>query len=107
MSGLTAVQLRLLTYVINYIDEELVAPSFDEMRNSIGLASKSGVHRLLGQLESQGWITRSYHGVRDITILRRPASRDPYSLDRLASLDPTKFEQLALNIVTLQARRAT
>ena len=33
-----------------------VPPSFDEMRNALGLASKSGIHRLVSGLEERGYI---------------------------------------------------
>ena len=35
-----------------------VVPSFDEMREALGLKSKSGIHRLLTGLEEQGRILR-------------------------------------------------
>ena len=45
-------------------------PSFDEMRDALGLASKSGVHRLVSGLEERGYIRRLANRARAIEILR-------------------------------------
>lgn len=103
---MTPVQLRLLEFICGYQDEHGVSPTLAEMTDSLGRQAKSGMYAIILALQREGWITRSNAIQRDVVILRRPASRDPYAIDRLASLDPAKFEQLALNIVTLQARRA-
>lgn len=104
MSGLTLIQQKLLLHIIDYTDEHDRSPTFQEMADAVGLSSKSGVDRILHCLHADGWLT--WGGHRNITILRRPASRDPYAPDRLAALSPAKFEKLALDVVTLQARRA-
>ena len=38
---------QLLRYLIDEQAEKDITPSFDEMREAIGLASKSGIHRLV------------------------------------------------------------
>ncbi|MEL0079017.1 MAG: repressor LexA, partial [Rhodospirillales bacterium] len=43
---LTRKQRELLTFINVRIGETGVSPSFDEMRDALGLRSKSGVHRL-------------------------------------------------------------
>lgn len=105
---MSPLHLRLLNFVIDYMDaNEGVSPTFQEIAAGVGLASKSGVARILRILYFEEWLT--WGGERNITILKRPPSRDPYHPNNLADLQrtsPTKFEQLALNIVTLQARRA-
>ena len=45
-------------------------PSFDEMRDALGLASKSGIHRLVSGLEERGYIRRLANRARAIDILR-------------------------------------
>ena len=47
-----------------------VPPSFDEMRDALGLASKSGVHRLVSGLEERGYIRRLANRARAIEILK-------------------------------------
>lgn len=70
--GLTARQRDLLTFIRRYIGQHGIAPSFDEMKAELGLASKSGVHRMLGGLEERGFISRMADRARAIT-LRAPA----------------------------------
>src|SRR5690606_15140962 len=53
-----------------------VPPSFDEMKDALGLRSKSGIHRLILALEERGFIRRLAHRARAIEILRLPESID-------------------------------
>ena len=48
---LTAKQKELLLYIHERIKETGVSPSFDEMKEALDLASKSGIHRLITALE--------------------------------------------------------
>ena len=50
---LTKKQRELLILIHERMQEGDVAPSFDEMRESLGLKSKSGIHRLITALEEQ------------------------------------------------------
>ena len=52
------------------MDKHDVPPSFDEMRDALGLASKSGIHRLVSALEERGFIRRLANRARAIEILR-------------------------------------
>lgn len=58
MMSLTPKQLELMRYLRAYIDARGCGPSMDEMRISLGLASKAGVVRLLKGLEERGLIRR-------------------------------------------------
>ncbi len=71
---LTGKQHQLLTYLIDYQAEKDITPSFDEMRTAIGLASKSGIHRLVSALEERGYIRKLPNRARAIEILRHPGS---------------------------------
>ena len=55
---LTRKQSELLAYLSDHMQRHDVPPSFDEMRDALGLASKSGVHRLVSGLEERGYIRR-------------------------------------------------
>ncbi len=68
---LTRKQKELLNYLSHHIEQHEVPPSFDEMRNALGLASKSGVHRLVSGLEERGYIRRLANRARAIEILKR------------------------------------
>ena len=67
---LTRKQSELLSYLIDHMQQHDVPPSFDEMRDALGLASKSGVHRLVSGLEERGYIRRLANRARAIEILK-------------------------------------
>ena len=71
---LTEKQHQLLSYLIDYQTEKDITPSFDEMRAAIGLASKSGIHRLVSALEERGYIRKLPNRARAIEILRHPGN---------------------------------
>ena len=71
---LTGKQHQLLSYLIDYQAEKDITPSFDEMRTAIGLASKSGIHRLVSALEERGYIRKLPNRARAIEILRHPGN---------------------------------
>lgn len=52
--GLTPAQAKLLAFLTAYADEHDFSPSVEEMRAGCGLASASGVIRLLDGLEERG-----------------------------------------------------
>ena len=55
---LTSKQKELLLFINDRILETGVSPSFDEMKEALDLASKSGIHRLITALEERGFIRR-------------------------------------------------
>ena len=67
---LTRKQSELLEYLTTHLSINDVPPSFDEMRDALGLASKSGIHRLVSGLEERGYIRRLPNRARAIEILR-------------------------------------
>jgi repressor LexA len=67
---LTRKQSELWTYLSDHMQQHDVPPSFDEMRDALGLASKSGVHRLVSGLEERGYIRRLANRARAIEILK-------------------------------------
>jgi DNA-binding MarR family transcriptional regulator len=71
--GLTAQQHTLLIYIGRYIEANGYPPSFDEMKDALGLRSKSGIHRLITALEERGAITRLSNRARAIEIIRHAA----------------------------------
>ena len=69
---LTKKQLELLRYIDRHMKKRGVSPSFDEMKEALGLKSKSGIHRLITGLEERGFIRRLPHRARALEILRKP-----------------------------------
>jgi repressor LexA len=68
MTPLTAQQQELLDYL--RLCER--APSFEEMKNALGLKSKSSVHRLIAALEERGFVRRLYNRTRCIELVEQP-----------------------------------
>lgn len=66
---LTAKQRELLNFLMKYQAEFDHAPSFEEMKEAIGLKSKSGIHRLVSALEERGHIRRLANRARAIEIV--------------------------------------
>lgn len=73
MGGLTAHQKRVLEYLVAFIAERGIAPSYDQIQAHLGLKSKSSVHRVIHELEERGAIHRLPNRARAITIIANPA----------------------------------
>jgi repressor LexA len=69
---LTRKQHQLLTYIDNHLKIDGVPPSYDEMKDALGLKSKSGIHRLITGLEERGFIRRLPHKARALEVLKTP-----------------------------------
>lgn len=69
---LTRKQYELLLFIDRHLKSRGVSPSFDEMKDALGLKSKSGIHRLITGLEERGFIRRLPHRARALEILRLP-----------------------------------
>lgn len=74
---LTARQHALLTFLHRRISETGITPSFEEMKDGIGLASKAGVHRLVLALEERGFIRRLPNRARALEVIRLPGGSVP------------------------------
>lgn len=69
---LTRKQHELLMFIHERIKETGVSPSFDEMKEALDLASKSGIHRLITALEERGFLRRLPHRARALEVVRLP-----------------------------------
>lgn len=69
---LTTKQRELLMFIHERIKEGGVSPSFDEMKEALDLASKSGIHRLITALEERGFIRRLAHRARALEVIKLP-----------------------------------
>lgn len=82
---LTEKQHQLLSFLIEHQAEHDISPSFDEMRAAVGLASKSGIHRLISGLEERGYIRKLANRARAIEILRHPGAATAPSASNVIS----------------------
>jgi repressor LexA len=69
---LTKKQYELLLFIDKRLKENGISPSFDEMKDALGLRSKSGIHRLMTGLEERGFVRRLPHRARALEVLRLP-----------------------------------
>ena len=69
---LTKKQKNLLVFINRKIRSTGVSPSYEEMKNSLNLKSKSGIHRLITALEERGFIKRLAHKARALEVLKLP-----------------------------------
>ena len=67
---LTRKQRELLLFLEERISQSGVTPSFEEMKDKVGLKSKSGIHRLISALEDRGFIKKLPFKARAIEILK-------------------------------------
>jgi repressor LexA len=74
---LTRKQHELLLFIHQRLKETGIPPSFDEMKEALDLASKSGIHRLITALEERGFIRRLPNRARALEVLRLPESLAP------------------------------
>ncbi|WP_420962045.1 transcriptional repressor LexA [Brucella sp. IR073] len=74
---LTRKQHELLLFIHERLKETGIPPSFDEMKQALDLASKSGIHRLITALEERGFIRRLPNRARALEVVRLPDSIAP------------------------------
>ena len=72
---LTKKQRDLLVFIHDHMTQGDVAPSFDEMREALGLKSKSGIHRLISALEERGFLERLPNKARALQVRKLPDGR--------------------------------
>lgn len=71
---LTAKQHELLHFIQRRLDAGGISPSFEEMKEALGLKSKSGIHRLISALEERGFLRRLPNRARALEVLKIPES---------------------------------
>jgi len=69
---LTKKQKNLLIFINEKLKRTGISPSYDEMRISLNLKSKSGIHRLISALEERGFIKRLPHKARALEVIKLP-----------------------------------
>ncbi len=69
---LTPKQYKLLIFINKTIKETGCCPSFDEMKNALGLKSKSGIHALIDALVERNFLRKLPHKARALEVLRLP-----------------------------------
>ena len=92
---LTKKQRELLMFLEERISQSGVTPSFEEMKDKVGLKSKSGIHRLISALEDRGFIKKLPFKARAIEILKLP-NRKQRSLDEKTEIIDNQVVELPI-----------
>ncbi|NTS29627.1 transcriptional repressor LexA [Phyllobacterium sp. BT25] len=104
---LTRKQHELLLFIHERLKETGIPPSFDEMKDALDLASKSGIHRLITALEERGFIRRLANRARALEVLRLPDSIAP-GLNAQKKFSPSVIEgSLGRNVAPRPQPRAS
>ncbi len=89
---LTRKQHELLMFIHERMKETGIPPSFDEMKDALDLASKSGIHRLITALEERGFIRRLPNRARALEVVKLPDSMNPSLGGRKTRFEPSVIE---------------
>lgn len=104
---LTKKQHELLMFIEKRLKESGVSPSFDEMKEALGLKSKSGIHRLITGLEERGFLNRLPHRARALEVTRLPENiQDARPTPAPARFTPQLVRQQAAPAQPLTSARA-
>lgn len=69
---LTQKQYKLLMFINKVTKETGCSPSFDEMKDAVGLKSKSGIHAMIEALVERNFLKRIPHRARALEVVRLP-----------------------------------
>ena len=102
---LTRKQHELLMFIHERMKESGIPPSFDEMKDALDLASKSGIHRLITALEERGFIRRLPNRARALEVVKLPDSMNPSLGGRKARFEPSVIEGNLGKVASAPARK--
>ena len=99
---LTQKQYQLLLYINKTLKETGCCPSFDEMREAVGLKSKSGIHALIAALEDRGFLRKLPHKARALEVVKLPkikpvVERAAFKGPAFSSTEETTFQRHVTN----------
>lgn len=100
---LTKKQKDLLLFIHDRMRTGDIAPSFDEMREALGLQSKSGIHRLVTALVERGYLERLPHRARALEVKKLPEGYTPDSDDVSGAANQTRATNDVYAIAAMQS----
>lgn len=100
---LTKKQKDLLLFIHERMRTGDIAPSFDEMREALGLQSKSGIHRLVTALVERGYLERLPHRARALEVKKLPEGYTPDSGDNSSAANTTRATNNVYAIAAMES----
>ncbi len=97
---LTKKQRDLLLFIHETMSGDDVPPSFEEMKDALGLKSKSGIHRLISALVERGYIERLPHRARALRIKKLPDGFTPHDKDLSQAAQVTREIMVTQNVAS-------
>ena len=67
--AITRRQRELYDFISRFVAEKQYSPSFEEIKEAMGLNSLATVHKHVTNLEKKGLLTRDYNRSRSIDLL--------------------------------------
>jgi len=68
--GLTLKQLECYNFIKNYIAKKIISPSYNEIKEAVGLQSKSSVNAYIKNLEERGYVKRIPGKARSLVLIK-------------------------------------
>ena len=103
---LTKKQKNLLLFINKKLRSSGISPSYEEMKKSLNLKSKSGIHRLISALEERGFIRRLPHKARALEVIKLPETASANDIYNTFSpsvikggLDQKKFNNIEIPVL--------
>lgn len=103
---LTKKQRDLLLYIHEKMGDDDVAPSFEEMKDALGLKSKSGIHRLITGLVERGYLERLPHRARALEVRKLPDGFKKKTTQIKNAVVNTATSSFSLDIIPMHGRIA-
>lgn len=91
---LTPKQYKLLMFINKVIKEKGCCPSFDEMKEAVGLKSKSGIHALIEALVERNFLRKIPHKARALEVVRMPKLKPSAIIEEEKKRDEALLEAM-------------
>ena len=66
---MTKRQMKVLEYIKSYWDENGYSPSYDDIKDAMGISSRSNVHRIVHCLVERGYLRNIPQKARSLVIV--------------------------------------
>ena len=106
-SMLTKKQKNLLLFINKKLRSSGVSPSYEEMKESLNLKSKSGIHRLISALEERGFIKRLAHKARALEVIKLPETASANGTTDSRKISEPHFLERLRATITRRVRTLT